>query len=136
VTTHVKVVGALFIAIGALGLLVAVFVMATMGLSAGLVGIAADPVDAEIAQPILAVIGAAVTVFLLVLSVPGIVVGWGLLNYRPWARIAGIVLAVLNLLNIPFGTALGIYALWVLFNSETERLFTSPVPAQHLTPGI
>lgn len=135
-TTHVKVVGALFIAIGALGLLVAVFVMATMGLSAGLVGIAADPVDAEIAQPILAVIGAAVTVFLLVLSVPGIVVGWGLLNYRPWARIAGIVLAVLNLLNIPFGTALGIYALWVLFNSETERLFTSPVPAQHLTPGI
>ena len=134
--THVKVVGALFIAFGALGLLVAMFVIATFGLSAGIVGMAADPADAEIAQPILAIIGTAVTTFLLVLSLPGIIVGWGLLKFKPWARIAGIVLSALNLINIPVGTALGIYALWVLFDRETERLFNPALWTEHSPPGV
>lgn len=134
--THVKVVGALFIALGALGLMAALAVAAGMGLSAGIVGIAADPVDAEIAQPILAIIGTAVTAFLLVVSLPGIIVGWGLLTFKPWARILGIVLAALNLINIPVGTAVGIYALWVLFHSDTERLFNPAIRTEPLTPGI
>jgi hypothetical protein len=50
------------------------------------------------------------------------------LNYKPWARVLGLVLAVINLFNIPFGTALGIYALWVLLNKDTERLFAQPTP--------
>jgi hypothetical protein len=125
--THVKVLGALFIALSALGLLVAIFVIFALGLSAGIVGIAADPVDADIAQPILALVATAVTTFLLVVSLPGIVVGWGLLKFRPWARILGIVLSALHLINIPIGTALGIYGLWVLFNDETETLFSGPV---------
>jgi hypothetical protein len=45
------------------------------------------------------------------------------LKLASWARIAGIVLAIIHLINIPVGTALGIYALWVLFNKDTERLF-------------
>jgi hypothetical protein len=125
--THVKVLGALFIALSALGLLVAIFVIFALGLSAGIVGIAADPVDADIAQPILALVATAVTTFLLVVSLPGIVVGWGLLKFRPWARILGIVLSALHLINIPIGTALGIYGLWVLFSDETETLFSGPV---------
>ena len=130
-STHVKVLGALFIALSALGLLSALVVMFSFGISAGLVGIAADPVDADIAQPILALIGVGVTIFLLVMSVPGIIVGWGLLKFRPWARILGIVLCALQLINIPIGTAVGIYGLWVLFNSETERLFNpAAVPVQ------
>jgi hypothetical protein len=61
---------------------------------------------------------------LIVLALPGLIAGWGLLAYKPWARILGLVLSVLNLLNIPVGTALGIYGLWVLFNKDTERLFS------------
>jgi hypothetical protein len=128
---HVKVLGALFIALSALGLLAALIVMFTLGMSAGIVGIAADPADAEIAQPIMAIVGVAVTTFLLVMSIPGIIVGWGLLKFRPWARILGIVLSAINLIHIPIGTAVGIYGLWVLFNSETERLFNpAAVPVQ------
>jgi hypothetical protein len=125
--THVKVLGALFIALSAIGLLVAIFVVFALGLSAGIVGITADPGEADIAQPILALVATAVTTFLLVVSLPGIIVGWGLLKFRPWARILGIVLSALHLINIPIGTALGIYGLWVLFNSETENLFSRPV---------
>ncbi|HUI74007.1 MAG TPA: zinc ribbon domain-containing protein [Candidatus Acidoferrum sp.] len=43
-----------------------------------------------------------------------LLLAWGLYEKRPWARILGIVLGFLVLLRIPFGTALGIYTLWVL----------------------
>jgi hypothetical protein len=49
----------------------------------------------------------------------------GLLKFQPWARVLTIVLCAINLLNVPFGTALGIYGLWVLLNSETEQLFAA-----------
>jgi hypothetical protein len=66
---------------------------------------------------------------ILVLSLPSLIVGYGLWNLRPWARIMGIVLSVLNLLNIPFGTALALYGFWVLLQPETEALFRQPVAA-------
>ena len=45
----------------------------------------------------------------------------GLLQREGWARIYGIVLAILSLLSIPFGTALGIYTLWVLLPAPAEQ---------------
>jgi hypothetical protein len=57
-----------------------------------------------------------------------ILVGTALRRLHPWARTAGIVIAILDILlcclNAPLGIALGIYALIVLFNQETARLFT------------
>lgn len=59
---------------------------------------------------------------LLVGGVAGIIAGWGLLERQPWARMLAIVLGCFNLIDMPFGTALGIYTLWVLLpgNSEEE----------------
>ncbi len=54
-------------------------------------------------------------------SVLALVAGWGLLDRQPWARMLVIVLGILNLLNVPFGTALGIYTLWVLLPAESEE---------------
>lgn len=42
---------------------------------------------------------------------------------HPWGRALGLALAVVNLVLIPFGTAFGIYALWVLLTNEGRRLF-------------
>lgn len=50
---------------------------------------------------------------------------WGLLHFRPWARILAIILAVLHIFSFPFGTALAIYTLWVLLSSETQPLFAT-----------
>ncbi|MGB7584924.1 MAG: hypothetical protein WBM11_08770, partial [Terriglobales bacterium] len=50
----------------------------------------------------------------------GFVTGWGLLQHEPWARMLTIVLAFLALFHIPFGTALGIYTLWVLLPAESD----------------
>jgi hypothetical protein len=62
------------------------------------------------------------------LSLPGLVGGFGLLQFKPWARMLVIILSVFELLSVPFGTAIGIYGLWVLLNTETERLFLGPPP--------
>jgi hypothetical protein len=50
----------------------------------------------------------------------GLLAGWGLLQGQPWARMLAIVLGFLSLLDIPFGTALGIYTLWVLLPAQSE----------------
>ncbi|MGB9612116.1 MAG: hypothetical protein ACPL7M_14190, partial [Bryobacteraceae bacterium] len=62
----------------------------------------------------------------LVLSLPSLILGYGLYNFRPWARILGIVLAAIHLLNVPVGTLISIYAFWVLLKPETAALFERP----------
>ena len=123
-TTHVKVLGALYIALSALLLFAALFLFFAVGTATGIVGATADSEEAAIALPIIGIAGTALVLFLVVLALPGLLTGWGLLKFQPWARIVGIVLAVLHLINIPFGTVLGIYALWVLLSKETEPLFS------------
>jgi type IV secretory pathway VirB2 component (pilin) len=43
-----------------------------------------------------------------------LLVGFSLLNRKPWGRTLAIVVAILSLIKFPTGTALGIYTLWVL----------------------
>jgi hypothetical protein len=125
--THVKVVGVLNIAIGAVGLVGAVVLVLVFGGAAGLVGASGDP-DAATAIPILGLIATAVVTVVLVLSLPAVIIGIGLFRLRPWARIAGIVLSILHLIWIPVGTIIGVYSLWVLFSKEAERLFAGAPP--------
>lgn len=67
--------------------------------------------------PIAGFIGA----LLFATAVLGFLAGWGLLNYRSWARMLAMVLGIIALIHFPFGTALGIYTLWVLLPAESER---------------
>jgi hypothetical protein len=62
----------------------------------------------------------------LALAVPLIVLGFFLLRFEEWARSAAIMVFALNTLNLPLGTLLGVYGLWVLFQPETEPLFLDP----------
>jgi len=121
--THVKVLAWLYIICGVLGTLFGLGLMAVLSFI-GVAGAASDP-DAWMAVPILGFTGAALGVFMLILSLPGIIAGVGLLKFRPWARIVTIVLSALNLMNIPFGTILGIYGLWVMLSDDGSRLFAN-----------
>ena len=56
----------------------------------------------------------------LISGIVGLIAGWGLYERRSWARILAIVLGFLNLLHPPFGTAIGIYTLWVLLPKTSE----------------
>jgi hypothetical protein len=122
---HVKILAVLHIVFGALGLLAALLILVIFGGVAGIVTEVSHDPDAYVAAPILGVIGVVIFGLLLLLSLPGVLAGVGLLKFQPWARVLTIVLCAINLLNVPFGTALGIYGLWVLLNTETERLFAA-----------
>ena len=114
---HITVLGVLYIALSVLGLLAAIIVFAAV-VGGGI--ISQDPE----AMAITAIVGPAVAGFLLIVSAPGLIGGIFLLKRRPWARILVLVLGFLNLIEIPIGTALGIYTIWVLLKNETVQLFT------------
>jgi hypothetical protein len=121
---HVRTLGLLHIVFGALGVLAALCLLMIFGGISAVVGLSDHSSDSLTAIPILGLIGGFVFLLVLVLSLPGLIIGIGLMQFRPWARIAGIVLSALDLVSVPpFGTALGIYGLWVLLNNETERMF-------------
>lgn len=123
--THVKVLGVVYLFFGGCMLVAALFLFLTMGGVAGIVGATAEPQDAAIAIPVLGFAGTALAAFFMLFALPSLITGYGLLTYKPWARIVGIVLSAFSLIHIPIGTAVGAYGLWVLLNQETERLFNN-----------
>jgi hypothetical protein len=111
---HLKIVGWLHLVFGALGVLSAVL----FGGFGAIVGLFSGESGGLMAGGIMGLLA----IFIGILSLPSLLGGWGLLNYKPWARIVIIVLSVLNLLNIPFGTLIGGYSLWVLFNDQAQQI--------------
>ncbi len=61
--------------------------------------------------------GALSTIFLVV-ALANLITGWGLMRVRPWGRMLALVMGFIALLHPPFGTALGIYTLYVLLPSD------------------
>ena len=59
------------------------------------------------------------------IGVPGMIGGIGLLMRKNWARIVVTIIGVLCLLDFPFGTAPGIYTLWVVLQPQTKELLTT-----------
>ena len=53
----------------------------------------------------------------------GIAAGAGLLQRAPWARLLALIVGFISLLNLPFGTALGIYTIWVLLAGDGEKQY-------------
>ena len=114
-----------------LGLIGALLLVLVFGGAAGIVGASGDP-DAATALPIIGITGTAIVIVVVAMSLPGVIIGIGLLQFRSWARIGGLVLSIIDLMGIPFGTILGVYGLWVLLSKDTERVFkgaqVAPVP--------
>ncbi len=113
---HVRILGILYIALSALGIIAAAIVFVILVGSGMITG------DEEVIF-ITRIVGIGVAGLLLLFSLPGLFAGLGLLKYESWARILALVLGFINLINIPFGTMLGVYSIWVLTNKEIQELF-------------
>jgi len=115
VQAHLQLLGILWLAVSAFNLIgsVVLYILANTLLAPG--GPAGAP---AFLRPLLTV----VAILLLGKSALGFVAGWGVLQREPWARILILVLAFITLFtNIPFGTALGIYTMWVLLPGESQQ---------------
>jgi len=119
---HIQIVAALHIAWGVLSLLGAIVVFIVFGVAGSIVVSQGE----HQAAGILGIIAIALCSFLAVLALPGIIGGWALLTGRSWGRLLVLVLGFLHLINIPFGTALGIYTIWVLLREPVSPLPSAP----------
>jgi hypothetical protein len=117
---HIKIVAILHIVLGSLAILGGIIVLAVFGGIASLIGTSGA---ADSAVPLVGGLGGIIFLVLCLIGVPGVIAGIGMLKHRPWARILGIVISAIDLMNVPFGTALGIYGLWALLSHEGEMLF-------------
>jgi hypothetical protein len=126
--THVRVAAWLRILWSAGSLLVAFLVLAVFAGAGILVG-ASGGSDADAAVPWIMVAGAWIATVFGVLALPGLVTAWGLLTFRPWARIVDMALSAFDLFHVPLGTALGAYSIWVMLQPETVELFEGRTPA-------
>lgn len=69
-------------------------------------------------------------IVILAKAVIGFFAGWGLLQRDPWARVLLLVLAFISLIYVPFGTALGVYTLWVLLPAPSQLEYDTLVAAR------
>jgi len=113
---HITVVAVLNLVFGTMGMVFGIIALAAIS---GGGAISRDPT----AMRITGIVGPAVGLFFVLTSVPEVIGGIGLLKRRGWARILVMILAVPGLLEIPIGTAVSIYTLWVLLNDKTAQLF-------------
>src|SRR5579863_7370516 len=60
----------------------------------------------------------------------GFFAGWGLMQREGWARIVALVLSFISLFNIPFGTAIGVYTMWVLLPGHSQQEYNAMVIAR------
>jgi uncharacterized membrane protein YqhA len=120
-TSHVDLLGTLFIIWGVLTTLV--------GISTLALGIAAAALVTSRGSVAAGVTAAAFTTLALLAMVWGVVhviVGVPLRRRQPWSRLIALMLGSVDLLLLPYGTALGAYALWVLLDEKGKALFTDP----------
>jgi hypothetical protein len=120
VQEHVRLLGILWLALSALNA-VAGFVLCILANTLFLHLHEMPNVPPDVPAGFLSSLFSTIGGLILIKAACGFFAGWGLLHRKPWARMLTIVLSFLALFNIPLGTALGIYSLWVLLPAESER---------------
>ncbi len=121
--SHVDFVGVLFIAWGLLTVLVGV---STLALGVGAVALITSASRGGGGQVAAGIMAAAFTTLAFIAILWGtvhVIVGVPLRRCTPWSRLIALMLGSVDLLLLPYGTALGVYAIWVLLNEDGKKLF-------------
>lgn len=113
---HVKIIAWLYIAKTVL------FLLIMLGVSGLVLGAGLVSRDGN-AMGILAIIAVIMAWIGFIVSVPQVIAAWALFKRKNWGRILTIILSILNIFDVPFGTALGIYALVILFREDARAYF-------------
>jgi hypothetical protein len=89
-----------------------------------------------VVAPFMAIIGVFIVLVICLVSLPALIAGIGLVRFKPWSRVLGIVISLLHLFSFPIGTALGVYGLWVLFQPEARQVLETGGPGFPLPPVV
>ena len=122
--SHVSLLGALFIVWGLLTALVGVSTLA-LGISAVALLTTAARGGSQMAAGLTAAAFTTLAIIAIAWGAAHVLVGVPLRRRRPAARVLALMLGSVDLLLLPYGTALGIYTLWALLNEQGKALFTA-----------
>jgi ABC-type amino acid transport system permease subunit len=117
--SHKKVLGILFVVLGSLQLLTMLLLNMFFGAIFTFALSEAEPQEQRILQLVMSIVRFIPLLVIIFMALPGIAAGIGLLAKQKWAMIVALIIGCLNLFSFPFGTALGIYTIWVY--SEDQR---------------
>ena len=119
VQEHVRLVGILWMAYSALLVFAGIAVEIVAHTVFSGIGVFREGPPANVSdwlRPLLTFVGGLV----LLKAVAGFFAGWGLLQREGWARVVALIVAFISLFNVPIGTAIGIYTLWVLLPTQSD----------------
>ena len=122
-TSHVDFVGVLFIVWGLLTTLVGVSTLALGVGAVALITSANRTEGGQFAAGLTAAVFTTLAIIAIVWGAAHVAVGVPLRRRRPWSRMAALMLGSIDLLLLPYGTALGLYGLWVLLHEDGKKLF-------------
>ncbi len=131
---HNKIIGVLFLVQGGLGLfgiLIAVLMFGVMGVT--LIGGGRHRGDAAVGAVFFGLI-IGVLIASVIFLLPSFAAGYGMIKEKRWAKIWAIIAACLILLSFPFGTALGVYALWFLLGDQGKNFYSPNAGMSGYTP--
>jgi hypothetical protein len=123
--THVDFVGVLFIV---WGLLTALIGLSTLALGVGAIAVIASTNrtgGGDLTAGLTAAFYLSIAIIAMAWGGSHVAVGVPLRQRKPWARLAALVLGAGDLVLLPFGTALGVYALWTLLTERGKRVFSA-----------
>jgi hypothetical protein len=122
VKSHVDFLGTLFVVWGLLTVVVGV---STLALGVGAATLITSPGrgGSQVAAGLTAAVFTALAFLAMIWGTAHVVVGIPLRRHTPWSRLIALMLGSVDLLLLPYGTALGVYALYVLLNEQGKRLF-------------
>lgn len=122
---HVELAGVLFIVWGGLITLIG---LSTLALGVGATSLAASPSsDGQFAAGVIAATFTTLALIAILWGAAHIAVGLPLRRHRHWSRLAALMLGAVDLLLLPYGTAIGCYTMWALLHQGGRKLFTERV---------
>lgn len=116
--SHVTLVGVLHICFGALSILGALIAFIAIYFAGNFI-----PEEEDLAKNILGSIRIIIPTIIGIIGFIDLLCGITLFSYKKWSRVFVIVISALNCLNIPIGTAKGVYSIWALMQPDVEKLF-------------
>jgi hypothetical protein len=121
VEQHKKVLGIIYIVTASLSILLMLTVnMFLSTLFEFIIGKAQEEDAAFVLEMVSTFVTIITWTVTLLISIPSIIAGVGLLNKQRWALTLALILGCLKLLSFPIGTAIGVYSIWVY--TENSRL--------------
>lgn len=131
---HLDLLGILYMVYGAFQLSIACLIgglYGVMGAGVALVGVIEQGGGAIFGGGLMLVFAMLMGVLLLIQPVLAFFAAVGIRRRTTTGRILGLVVAALSIMNVPIGTALGIFALVVLVDKEAAAEFTAEGRAEY-----